>query len=113
MARKEKRTKNPSSSKIEIKPTAGYALVEPLEIEKKTAGGIVLPDTHDEKSQRGVVIAMGQAPVSDSGKKKEAEFKVGDKVVYKKWGGDEFKYGLSGKELIFVKFDDILGVLKE
>jgi len=91
---------------------AGYALIEPVELEKKTAAGIVLPDTHDEKSQKGKVIAIGGPQVTDSGRKIVPEFKVGDIVIYKKWGGDEVKFGVSGKELIFVKFEDVLAVVR-
>jgi len=100
------------TTKLNIKPTAGYALIEPVEAEKKTAAGIVLPDSHDEKSQKGKVIAMGKSPLTDSDQKIIPEFKVGDTVIYKKWGGDEFKLGLSGKEYIFTKFEDILAVQK-
>lgn len=95
-----------------IKPTAGYALIEPVEVEKETAAGIVLPDTHDEKPQKAKVIAIGAPLTTDSGKKIMPEFKKGDMVICKKWGGDEFKLGTSGKEYIFVKFEDVLAVVK-
>jgi len=95
-----------------IIPMPGYALVEPVELEKKTAAGIVLPDTHDEKSQKGKVIALGSPLVTSSGKKITPEFKVGDIVIYKKWGGDEVKFDYTGKEYVFVKFDDVLAVVK-
>lgn len=95
-----------------LKPMAGYALIEPVELEKKTAGGIVLPDSHDEKSQRGIVIAIGGPLITDLGRKKAPEFKVGQEVVFKKWGGDEVKFGVGGKELIFVKFEDVLAVVR-
>ena len=102
-----------SNSNIpKIKPMPGYALVEPVELEKKTAAGIVLPDTHDEKSQKGKVIAIGSPLTTDSGKKITPEFKVGDTVIYKKWGGDEVKLDYTGKEYVFVKFDDVLAVIK-
>ena len=107
MARPKKKT-----TALKLKPMAGYALIEPVELEKKTAAGIVLPDTHDEKSQKGKVIAIGGPQVTDSGRKIVPEFKVGDIVIYKKWGGDEVKFGVSGKELIFVKFEDVLAVVK-
>ena len=100
------------STPLKLKPTAGYALIEPLEVQKQTAAGIVLPDTHDEKSQKGKVIALGKPQITDSGKKVTPEFKVGDTVVYKKWGGDEIKLDMTGKEYIFVKFEDILAVMK-
>lgn len=97
---------------MKLKPTSGYALIEPLEVQKKTPAGIVLPDTHDEKSQKGKVIALGKPQITDSGKKVTPEFKVGDTVVYKKWGGDEIKLDMTGKEYIFVKFEDILAIVK-
>ena len=107
MARPKKKTTAPK-----IKPTAGYVLIEPIELEKRTAAGIVLPDTHDEKSQKGKVVAIGAPQITDSGKKIMPEFKKGDVVICKKWGGDEFKLGISGKEYIFVKFEDVLAVVK-
>jgi len=96
----------------DIKPMPGYVLIEPVELEKKTAGGIVLPDSHDEKSQKGKVIGLGKALLTRDGQEIEPEFRVNDLVVYKKWGGDEVKFGVSGEELIFVKFEDILAVIK-
>jgi len=99
------------NSMPKVKPLSGYALVEPVAMEKKTAAGIVLPDTHDEKSQKGKVIAIGSNKI-ESGKEIKPEFKVGDVVIYKKWGGDEVKFGTSGKEFIFVKFEDILAIIK-
>ncbi len=94
-----------------LRPTAGYALIEPVELEKRTAAGIVLPDSHDEKSQKGKIIAMGKAPLTKGGKKIVPEFKVGDTVIYKKWGGDEVKLDMTGKEYTFVKFEDILAIV--
>lgn len=93
-----------------IKPTAGHVLIEPVELEKKTAAGIVLPDSHDEKSQKGKVIAIG-GPIYDDGKEIKPEFKVGQLVIYKKWGGDEVKLDITGKEYTFIKFEDVLAVL--
>ena len=95
-----------------LKPMPGYVFIEPVELEKKTATGIVLPDSHDEKSQKGKIVAMGGPQATDSGKKIVPEFKINDVVIYKKWGGDEVKFGVSGQEYIFVKFDDILAVIK-
>ena len=103
--------KESNSSIPKIKPLAGYVLIEPVAMEKKTATGIVLPDTHDEKSQKGKVIAVGK-PIYKDGQKVIPEFEVGDIVVYKKWGGDEIKFGTSSKEYIFVKFEDILAIIE-
>jgi len=98
-------------AKLKIKPMAGYALIEPEKLEKKTAAGIVLPDTHDEKSQKGKVIALGGPLLTETGKKIVPEFKMGDIVVYKKWGGDEVKLDVTGKEYTFVKFEDVLAIV--
>jgi len=100
--------KTRSTSKI--KPLRGYVLVEPIEMEKKTATGIVLPDTHDEKSQKGKVMAVGGNKI-EKGQEIKPEFKINDTVIYKKWGGDEVKLGVLGKEYIFIKFEDILAVI--
>lgn len=93
---------------LNLKPTAGYVLLEPEEAETKTVSGIVLPDTASEKPQSGKVLAVGDDEVTDSGSKRPAPARVGDRVIYKKWGGNEIK--LDGKEYLFVKFDDILAV---
>ncbi|OGD55002.1 hypothetical protein A3J78_01105 [Candidatus Beckwithbacteria bacterium RBG_13_35_6] len=90
-----------------LKPTQGYILLEPTKVQKKTASGIYLPDSHDEKPQQAKVLAVGP----DTHKRK-APCKKGDLVIYKKWGGDEVKLGLGEKEYIFVKFEDILAIVK-
>lgn len=90
-----------------IKPAQGYILIEPEEKQKKTASGIYLPDSHDEKSQQGKVLAVG----SDEPKRK-APCSKGDTIIYKKWGGDEFKLGIGEKEYMFIKFEDILAIVK-
>ncbi len=95
--------------KINLKPTAGYVLIEPEEAVKKTSSGIVLPESHDEKPQKGKVLAVG--PAEDCGDKKclcKPPCKVGDIVIYKKWGGNE--YNLDSRELMFIKFEDIMAV---
>ena len=93
-----------------IKPLAGYVLIEPAPKETKTASGILLPESAEEKPQEGKVIACGDDMVLENGKTMKAPVKVGDKVVYKKWGGDEIK--VDGKELKLVKFDDLMAILE-
>ncbi len=95
-------------TKLNLKPTAGYLLIEPLEAETKTASGIYLPENVSEKPQKGKVLAAGTDEITDSGAKKISPVKVGDVVIYKKWGGNEVK--ISGKEYLFVKFEDILAI---
>ena len=96
--------------KLNLQPTAGYILVEPGAVQKTTPSGIVLPESHDEKPQKGKVLAVGPDEVTDAGGKKKAPCRVGDWVVYKKWGGNEYKIG--EKEYLFVKFEDIMAVEK-
>ena len=99
-----------SKSNLNLTPSAGYLLIEPVEAETKTLTGIYLPDTASEKPQKGKVLAVGEPEITDSGVKRVAPCKVGDIVIYKKWGGNEVKIG--GKEYLFAKFEDILAVEK-
>lgn len=94
--------------RLTLKPTTGYVLIEPQEAERKTASGLVLPEIHEEKPQRGQVLAVGPAETTDSGVKKEAPCKIGEMVIYKQWGGNEVKS--EGKEYLLVKFGDVLAV---
>ncbi len=98
------------STKLNLQPTAGYLLVEPLEATSKTDSGIYLPDSASEKPQKGKVLAVGPDEITDSGVKRKAPAKVGDTVIYKKWGGSEVKIGT--KEYLFAKFEDILAIEK-
>jgi chaperonin GroES len=103
--------KKTSSSKLALKPTPGYILIEPADTQTKTDSGIYLPDSATtEKPQKGKVLAVGGDETTDAGTVKKSPVKVGDVVVYKKWGGNEFKVGT--KEYLFVKFEDILAVEK-
>jgi len=97
-------------SKLELTPTAGYLVIEPLDAETQTASGIYLPESAGEKPQKGKVIAVGGDEVTDSGAKRKCPCKVGDVVIYKKWGGNEVK--IDGKEYLFSKFEDVLAILK-
>lgn len=89
---------------VNFKPLADRVLVEPVAAETKTASGIIIPDTAKEKPQEGVVVAVG------SGKKDEpTTVKVGDKVLYGKYSGQELK--LDGKDFLIVKEGDLLGII--
>lgn len=93
-----------------IKPTSGYVLIEPEEATKQTSSGIYLPDSATgDKPQQGKVLSVGSDEITDKGAKKASPAKKGDKVIYKKWGGNEVK--IDNKEYLFVKFEDILAVL--
>lgn len=92
-----------------LAPMPGYVLVEPSEKQTKTAGGIYLPDSVGDKPQAGTVIATG-APTHKDGVELSSPVKVGDSVVYKKWGGNDVK--MNGVEYQFLQFEDILAVIK-
>lgn len=93
-----------------IKPLFDNVLIKPLEGETKTPGGIVLPETAKEKPQMGKVMAVGSGGMTDDGKKIPIVVKVGQKVMYKKWGGNEIK--VEGEEWLLVEQKDILAVIE-
>jgi chaperonin GroES len=90
-----------------LQPTQGYVLIKPVEAKKKTESGIYLPETHEEKPQQGKVLAVG-----DDLDDRDAPCKKGDTIIYKKWGGNEVKLDVAGKEYLFVKFEDVLAIVK-
>ncbi len=85
-------------------------MIERIEAEAKTAGGIIIPETAKEKPHEGKVVAVGNGARDDAGKVHALDVKVGDKVLFAKWGGVEVK--LDGKELIILKESDILAVVE-
>jgi chaperonin GroES len=96
--------------KINIRPLMGYVVVLPSEAESRTASGLYLPDSAQEKPAQGTVVAIGDVIILESGRSIGAPVNVGDKVIYKKWGGDEIK--LNGIEYKLVKFDDLMAVIE-
>ena len=93
-----------------IQPVAGYVLVQPQKKDKTTASGIVLPDNNSDKPQQGKVLAVGDTFITDYGTKKESPVKVNDVVIYREWGGKEYKE--NDTDLLILKFDDIMAVIK-
>ena len=89
-----------------IQPLADRVLVKPVEKEEMTKSGIYLPDTAKEKPQEGEVLAVGPGKISDDGKRIEMDLKVGDTVIYAKYGGTEIK--IDDDELIILRESDIL-----
>ena len=91
---------------INLQPLADRVVVRPIEKEEVTKGGIVLPDTAKEKPQEGEVIAVGPGRLSEDGKRMPIDVKVGDTVLYAKYGGTDIK--IDEEELIILRESDIL-----
>ena len=93
-------------AKIKIRPLDDRVVVEPVEAEQTTAGGIVLPDSAKEKPQRGKVVAVGPGRLLDSGQRGELSVSVGDQVIYGKYGGTDIE--ISGDDVKILRESDIL-----
>ena len=92
-----------------IHPVAGFLLIEPQKQERTTSSGIVLPESHQDKPQQGKVLAVGDSIFTD-GREVKSPCKIGDVVVYREWGGKEYKE--ENVELLILKFDDIMAIIK-
>ncbi len=91
---------------IKLRPLDDRVVVEPMEAEETTAGGIVLPDTAKEKPQRGTVIAVGPGKLLDNGSRAEVAVALGDEVIYGKYSGSEVE--IDGREVKILRESDIL-----
>jgi chaperonin GroES len=95
---------------MKFRPLHDRIVVEALEQEEKTAGGIIIPDTAKEKPMQGKVIAVGPGARSESGDVTPLDVKAGDRVLYGKWSGTEVK--VDGKDLLIMRESDIMGILE-
>jgi len=97
---------------MKIKPLSNHIFIEPIEEEKTTKSGIVIPDTADKaRPMMGNVLAIGPGKLDEDGKRIPMSVKVGDKVLFKKYGPDEIE--LNGKDYLVGDEDDVLGVVEE
>jgi len=96
---------------MHVRPLDDRILVKPIEAEDKTAGGIVIPDTAKEKSQRGEVVAVGNGKLLDDGNRHPLAVKRGDRIVFGKYAGTEIK--IEGKQHQIMREHEILAVLEE
>jgi len=96
---------------ISLKPLGNRVVVEPLEQEEVTAGGIVLPETAKEKPQKGVVLSSGPGDRDDKGNRIPMDLKVGDTVLFAKYAGTEIK--IDGKKLLILRESDILAIVEK
>ena len=95
---------------LKLKPLGNRLVVEPLEAEEVTAGGIVLPETAKEKPQKGTVLSTGPGERDDKGKRIEMDVQKGDTVLYAKYAGTEIK--VDGKKLLILKETDVLAIIE-
>lgn len=96
---------------MEIKPLGDRVVVKPLEAENKSKGGILLPDTAKEKPQEAKVVAVGKGKMLENGAIQTPEVKVGDKVLFGKYSGNEITTK-EGEDLLILREDDILAIIK-
>jgi len=95
---------------MKIRPLQDRILVQRVEEEEKTAGGIIIPDTAKEKPQEGKVIAVGNGKVTDDGKVHPLDVKAGDRVLFGKYAGTEVN--IEGEEHLIIREDDVLGIME-
>lgn len=96
---------------MKIKPLGDRVVVERLEQEEKTAGGILLPDTAKEKPKQGKVLAVGAGAKDENGKRIPMDVSVGDIVLFTQWSGNDIK--IDGKDFLVLKESDIIGVIED
>jgi chaperonin GroES len=100
-----------TATKVAIRPLEDRILVQANEAETTTASGLVIPDTAKEKPQEGTVLAVGPGRFDDNGKRVPVDVKVGDTVIYSKYGGTEVKY--QGEEYLVLSARDVLAVIEK
>jgi len=100
-----------TASTTKLRPLGDRVVIEPIPREEMTKSGIVLPDTAKEKPQEGKVLAVGPGRILDDGKREAVDVKVGNKVLYAKYAGTEFK--VDGEELLIVSQKDILAIVED
>ena len=96
-------------AKLNIRPLGDKVIVQRVEAEEKTAGGIVLPDTAREKPKRGVILAVGNGRLLDDGTRSEMQVKKNDEVIFTSYAGTEIK--VSGEDYMIMDESDILGII--
>jgi chaperonin GroES len=95
---------------MKFRPLGDRVVVRRVKDEQKSAGGIIIPETAQEKAQEGVIVAVGSGARNDAGERIPPEVKVGDFVLFGKWSGTEVK--LDGEELLIMKESDISGIVE-
>jgi len=96
---------------MRFRPLHDRVLFRRVESEQKTAGGIIIPETAQEKPMEGEIIAVGSGRISDEGKVTALDVKEGNRIIFGKWSGTEVKIG--GEELLIMKESDIMGIIED
>ena len=100
-----------TATATKLRPLGDRVVIQPTPREEMTKSGIVLPDTAKEKPQEGTIIAAGPGRINDDGQREPMDVKTGDKVLYAKYAGTEFK--VEGEELLIVSQKDILAIVED
>ena len=96
---------------MKFRPLHDRVLVQRMEEETRTAGGIIIPDTAKEKPMEGTIVAVGSGARDESGKLNPLDVQIGDKVLFGKWSGNEVK--MDGQDYIIMKESDIMGIIEQ
>jgi chaperonin GroES len=95
---------------MQVRPLHDQVVIKRLEAETQTASGIIIPDNAQEKPFQGEVIAVGPGKVLDNGQLREPQVKVGDRILFRKYGGVDVK--LNGQEFMMIREDEVLGIIE-
>ena len=109
-ATRTKRPKKTSKSKVKLQPLGDRVVIRREDAEAKTAGGIVLPDSAQDKPARGSVVSVGEGRLLDDGTRSKMQVKAGDRVLFSSYAGDEFR--IDEQDLVLMREDDILAVIE-
>jgi chaperonin GroES len=96
---------------MKFRPLHDRVLVRRITAQEKTAGGIIIPDTAQEKPQEGEVLAVGAGTINDKGEVRPLDVKAGDRILFGKWSGTEVK--IDGEELLIMKESDVMGIVDQ
>lgn len=96
-------------TKVDLKPLGDRVVLEPVEPAQTSAGGVILPDTAKEKTQEGLILAVGPGRKTDKGELVKIDLKTGDRVIYSKYSGSEVK--IDGKEYLIISEKDVLSIV--
>ncbi len=110
MAKKKKAAKKSAPGKVRVQPLGDRVVVQREEAEEVTSGGIVLPDSAKDKPARGTIASVGDGRLLDDGSRSEFQVKVGDRVLFSSYAGEQFKLG--DEELLLMREEDILAVIE-